>query len=126
MHGKAILYADKMTDSMKEAIGETERRRAKQQDYNKEHGITPRSVVKEVREIIDGVYKGPDQAKKESAVVFADVNPDDEKSVAKRIKETEKKMLECAKNLDFEQAAMYRDRLEELKKLVFGSAGDGL
>ena len=126
VHGKAILYADKMTDSMKEAIGETERRRAKQQDYNKEHGITPRSVVKEVREIIDGVYKGPDQAKKESAVVFADVNPDDEKSVAKRIKETEKKMLECAKNLDFEQAAMYRDRLEELKKLVFGSAGDGL
>ncbi|MBQ9241299.1 MAG: excinuclease ABC subunit UvrB [Duodenibacillus sp.] len=121
--GKAILYADQMTDSMKAAIDETNRRRRKQNSFNEAHGITPRSVVKEVREIIDGVYKGPEQ---KSRVEGAD-GPvaTDEKSAMRQIKETEKKMLECARNLDFEQAAVLRDRLEALKRLFFGADGAG-
>ena len=125
VRGKAILYADKMTDSMKAAIGETERRREKQIAFNKAHGITPKSVVKAVKDIIDGVYKGPDAAKKELAVP-ENLDVTDEKSVAREIRETEKKMLDYAKNLDFEQAAVCRDRLEALKKLVFGASNDGL
>lgn len=125
VRGKAILYADKMTDSMKAAIGETERRREKQIAFNKAHGITPKSVVKAVKDIIDGVYKGPDAAKKELTVP-ENLDVTDEKSVAREIRETEKKMLDYAKNLDFEQAAVCRDRLEALKKLVFGASNDGL
>ncbi len=121
--GKAILYADQMTDSMKAAIDETNRRRAKQSDFNARHGITPRSVVKEVREIIDGVYRGPEQRQRiegagEPAVA-------DEKSAMRQIKETEKQMLECARNLDFEKAAVLRDKLEALKRLFFGADGSG-
>ena len=77
-----------------------------------------------MRDIIDGVYRPDASAQDEGKLKGLDIK--DDKSLAKEIKETEKKMLECAKNLDFEQAAMYRDLLEELKKLVFGSAGDGL
>ena len=125
VRGKAILYADKMTDSMKAAIGETERRREKQMAFNKAHGITPKSVVKAVKDIIDGVYKGSDAAKKELAVP-ENLDVTDEKSVAREIRETEKKMLDYAKNVDCEQAAVCRDRLEALKKLVFGASNDGL
>ena len=121
--GKAILYADQMTDSMKAAIDETNRRRRKQSSFNEAHGITPRSVVKEVREIIDGVYKGPDQ--KSRIEGFSEPIATDEKSAMRQIKETEKKMLECARNLDFEQAAVLRDRLEALKRLFFGADGSG-
>lgn len=120
--GKAILYADKITDSMKQAIDETERRRAKQTDFNRVHGITPKSVVKEVREIIDGVYKGPESASKDLHSL-GDVDLKDEKALGREIRETEKKMLECARDLDFEQAAVYRDRLEALKRLMLGSDG---
>ena len=121
--GKAILYADQMTDSMKAAIDETNRRRRKQSSFNEAHGITPRSVVKEVREIIDGVYKGPDQ--KSRIEGSSEPIATDEKSAMRQIKETEKKMLECARNLDFEQAAVLRDRLEALKRLFFGADGSG-
>ncbi len=119
--GKAILYADTMTDSMRQAIDETERRREKQKAYNLKHGITPRSVVKEVREIIDGVYR-PDASAQEAGDIksLAGLNIKDEK---REIKETEKRMLECARDLDFEQAAVLRDRLEALKRLAFGSDG---
>ncbi len=118
VNGKAILYADTITDSMKGAIEETERRRTKQTEYNKEHGITPRTVVKEVRDIIDGVYK-PGAGKDIASVSVTEVNPDDPAAVAKAIRETEKKMLACAKDLDFEQAALLRDKLEALKRYVF-------
>jgi excinuclease ABC subunit B len=121
--GKAILYADQMTDSMKAAIDETNRRRRKQSSFNEAHGITPRSVVKEVREIIDGVYKGPDQKGRDDG--SSEPVATDEKSAMRQIKETEKKMLECARNLDFEQAAVLRDRLEALKRLFFGADGSG-
>ena len=120
--GKAILYADRITDSMRNAIDETQRRRIKQEQYNKAHGITPKTVAKPVRDIIDGVYKGPDAAVKE-APGPVDAMLMDEKSVAKQIRETEKRMLECARDLDFEQAAVLRDRLEALKRMVFGSDG---
>lgn len=120
VHGKAILYGDTVTDSMKGAIEETERRRKKQTDYNKAHGITPKSVVKAVRDIIDGVYKGPSEAERQKNLDEA-LNTDDPQAVARAIRETEKKMLSCARDLDFEQAAVLRDRLEALRRRVFGA-----
>ena len=120
VRGKAILYADKITDSMKAAINETERRRAKQTEFNREHGIVPKSVVKEVRDIIDGVYKPLDEKKVERK---RSLHVEDAKDVAREMRETEKKMYEAAKDLDFESAAMYRDKLVALKQMVFGSDG---
>ena len=120
VHGKAILYGDTVTDSMKGAIEETERRRKKQTDYNKAHGITPKSVVKAVRDIIDGVYKGPSETERQKNLDEA-LNTDDPHAVARAIRETEKKMLSCARDLDFEQAAVLRDRLEALRRRVFGA-----
>ncbi len=120
VRGKAILYGDVVTDSMKGAIEETERRRSKQMQYNKAHGITPRSVVKEVRDIIDGVYK-PGSEKTTNSRALSDVDPDDPQAVSRAIRETEKKMLACARDLDFEQAAILRDRLELLRRKVFGA-----
>ena len=120
VHGKAILYGDTVTDSMKGAIEETERRRKKQTDYNKAHGITPKSVVKAVRDIIDGVYKNPSETERQKGPDEA-LNTDDPQAVARAIRETEKKMLACARDLDFEQAAVLRDRLEALRRRVFGA-----
>ena len=120
VHGKAILYGDTVTDSMKGAIEETERRRKKQTDYNKAHGITPKSVVKAVRDIIDGVYKGPSETERQKNLDEA-LNTDDPQAVARAIRETEKKMLACARDLDFEQAAVLRDRLEAWRRRVFGA-----
>ena len=120
VHGKAILYGDTVTDSMKGAIEETERRRKKQTDYNKAHGITPKSVVKAVRDIIDGVYKGPSETERQKNLDEA-LNTDDPQAVARAIRETEKNMLSCARDLDFEQAAVLRDRLEALRRRVFGA-----
>ena len=84
LNGKAILYADRMTDSMKKAIGETERRRARQIAYNETHGITPRSIVKQVRDLIDGVYSeksGKEASKRE--LERAKVEDMSEKDVAR-------------------------------------------
>lgn len=120
VHGKAILYGDTVTDSMKGAIEETERRRKKQTDYNKAHGIAPKSVVKAVRDIIDGVYKNPSETERQKGLDEA-LNTDDPQAVARAIRETEKKMLACARDLDFEQAAVLRDRLEALRRRVFGA-----
>ena len=115
--GTAILYADKMTDSMKRAIDETERRRAKQKAYNLEHGITPKSVKKEVKDIIDGVYRS--EGTKVDRLVET-VGSMSEKDLSIEIKKLEKQMFEFAKNLDFEKAAAIRDRLAELKAQVIG------
>lgn len=117
--GTAILYADKITDSMKRAIGETERRRAKQKAYNEAHGITPKSVKKEVRDIIDGVYR-PDAPSRED--IAENVGSMTEKELSAQIKKLEKQMFEYAKNLDFEKAATIRDQLAELKARVLGAA----
>ncbi len=127
LHGRAILYADKITDSMKKAMGETERRRAKQVLYNQLHGITPRSIVKEVKDLIDGVYS--EKAGKEAdrlerdAVQRAQVEDMSEKDISREIKRLEKLMLEHARNLEFEKAARVRDQLAILKEQAFGASG---
>ena len=127
LHGRAILYADRMTDSMTKAIGETERRRTKQVAHNLAMGITPRSIVKEVRDLIDGVYS--EKAGKEAerlelaAVQRAKVEEMSEKDISKAIKQLEKQMMEHAKNLEFEKAAQVRDQLQMLKAQAFGAPG---
>ena len=127
LNGKAILYADRVTDSMKKAMGETERRRIKQIAHNEAHGITPRSIVKRVRDLIDGVYSeraGKDAERLEQeAMQRAQVEDMSEKDVAREIKRLEKLMLEHARNLEFEQAARVRDQLTRLKDQAFGAHG---
>jgi len=126
VNGTAILYGDRMTDSMKVAISETERRRAKQMAHNEAHGITPRGVVKRIKDIIDGVYD-PDDVKAELSAAAERAKYEDmsEKQVAKEIKRLEKQMLEHARNLEFEKAAQVRDSLAKLRAQVFGAAADG-
>ena len=124
LNGKAILYADRMTDSMKKAIGETERRRAKQIAHNEANGITPRGVIKQVRDLIDGVYS--EKAGKEAQereMQRAAVEDMSERDVAKEIKRLEKLMMEHARNLEFENAARVRDQLATLREQAFGGAG---
>ena len=128
LNGRAILYADRITDSMKKAMGETERRRIKQIAHNEAHGITPRSIVKRVRDLIDGVYSekaGKDAERLEQeALQRAKVEDMSEKDVAREIKRLEKLMLEHARNLEFEQAARVRDQLTRLKDQAFGAHGN--
>ncbi len=125
LHGSAILYADRITESMKKAMGETERRRAKQIAHNREKGIEPRAIVKQVKDLIDGVYSekaGRDAQRLENeALQRARVQELSEKDLAKEIKRLEKQMLEHARNLEFEQAAQARDALSLLKARVFGA-----
>ena len=129
LHGKAILYADQVTDSMRSAIDETERRRARQLAFNAEHGIVPRGVTKQVRELIDGVVS--DRAEREGAaaraVAAAVEEVLDEKDLGKRIRVLERQMLEHARNLEFEKAARVRDQLAQLREQAFGaSVGDNV
>jgi excinuclease ABC subunit B len=115
---------------MRRAIDETDRRRARQVAFNTEQGITPRSVTKQVRELIDGVVDAQsDKAKLKSDRADANVEAMSEKDVGKRIKALERQMLEHARNLEFEQAARVRDQLGVLREQVFGaspSEGDRL
>ncbi len=127
LEGRAILYADKITDSMKRAMGETERRRIKQLAHNVTHGITARSIVKEVRDLIDGVYseKAGKEAEKleRDAMQRAQVEDMSEKDISREIKRLEKLMMEHARNLEFEKAARVRDQLGILKEQAFGAPG---
>ncbi|MDD3937213.1 excinuclease ABC subunit UvrB [Rhodoferax sp.] len=127
LEGRAILYADKVTESMRKAIDETQRRRAKQVAHNLAHGITPRSIVKEVRDLIDGVYseKAGREAEKleRDAMQRAQVEDMSEKDISREIKRLEKLMMEHARNLEFEKAARVRDQLAILKEQAFGAAG---
>ncbi|NYT82968.1 excinuclease ABC subunit UvrB [Alcaligenaceae bacterium] len=114
LNGRAILYADRITDSMQRAMGETERRRSKQLAFNQQHGITARGVSKAVREMIDGVMATP-----EAPSMVDDVPAEilrDDKLLAKEIRRLEKRMMDHAKNLEFEQAAAARDALNRLKE----------
>jgi len=123
INGMAILYADKMTDSMKAAIEETDRRRAKQVAWNLEMGITPVGVQKRIKDMIEGVYD-PDEAKKvqRAAVAKAKYEGMPEKDMERELKALEKQMVEAARNLEFEKAAELRDRLHQLKQQMFGIA----
>ncbi|APW46455.1 excinuclease ABC subunit UvrB [Rhodoferax antarcticus] len=127
LEGRAILYADKITNSMERAIGETQRRRAKQVAHNLVHGITPRSIIKEVRDLIDGVYseKAGKEAEKleRDAMQRAQVEDMSEKDISREIKRLEKLMMEHARNLEFEKAARVRDQLAILKEQAFGAPG---
>ncbi|MGJ7579656.1 excinuclease ABC subunit UvrB [Variovorax sp. RHLX14] len=124
LNGRAILYADRMTDSMKKAIDETDRRRTKQIAHNEANGIVPRSIVKKVRDLIDGVYSektGKEMAKLE--LERAKVEDMSEKDISREIKRLEKLMLEHARNLEFEKAGRVRDQLAVLREQAFGGAG---
>ncbi|WP_255532549.1 excinuclease ABC subunit UvrB [Polynucleobacter sp. UK-Kesae-W10] len=122
VRGKAILYADKITDSMRRAMGETERRRTKQIAFNKEHGIEPKGVQKRIKDIIDGVYdvkeKRQEMQVEQERARYEDMG---EKDLAAEIKRLEKQMNAEAKNLEFEKAASTRDRLTKVKEMAFGA-----
>ena len=122
LNGMAILYADKLTDSMKAAIGETERRRKVQIAYNEEHGIIPKGVQKRIKDMIEGIYD-PDAAKEELKATQSEARYDvmSEKDLTMAVKRTEKEMMEAARNLEFERAAKLRDELKELKSRLFVS-----
>ncbi|WP_374433258.1 excinuclease ABC subunit UvrB [Inhella sp.] len=120
LNGMAILYADRVTDSMRRAIGETERRRVKQLAHNAEHGITPRGVAKRVRDLIDGVVS--DKGKDLVAPELPSVEGLSEKEVGRRIQQLEKQMYEHARNLEFEQAARLRDQLALLREQLLGAS----
>jgi excinuclease ABC subunit B len=122
VRGKAILYADKVTDSMRRAMGETERRRSKQMAFNKTHGIEPKGVQKRIKDIIDGVYdvkeKRQEMQVEQERARYEDMS---EKDLSNEIKRLEKQMQAEAKNLEFEKAAATRDRLTKIKEMAFGA-----
>src|SRR5690349_13443596 len=123
INGTAILYADKMTDSMKAAIGETERRRAKQIAWNEKMGITPIGVQKRIKDLIDGMYDIDEERKQlKAAQAHSKYEAMPEKDLERELKRIEKEMLDAAKNLEFEKAAELRDRLIQLKEKLFGVA----
>ncbi len=127
LHGTAILYADRVTDSMRRALDETERRRHKQLAFNAAHGITPAGVVKRIKDLIDGVQsdKASEQAQRTelARVQQVEIEEMSAKDLARELKRLEKLMLEHARKLEFEQAAQARDRLAQLKDRVLGAHG---
>ncbi len=127
INGTAILYGDKITDSMKKAIDETERRRNKQIAFNLANGITPKGVQKAIKDLIDGVYD-PDEEKRvaKDAKAKREFGAMDEKSREKTLKSLEKAMLDAARNLEFEKAAEMRDQLTKLKEEMFGVGTTGV
>jgi excinuclease ABC subunit B len=125
IHGTAILYADAVTESMRRALGETERRRTKQVAFNAAHGIQPKGVSKRIKDILEGVYDAEGaRAELKAAEEQARYEAMTEKELAREIKRLEKAMLDHARNLEFEKAAEVRDQLMTLKRAVFGAEGE--
>ncbi len=123
LNGKAILYADRITGSMERAIGETERRRKKQIDFNTEHGITPKGVKKKIADIMEGAYASSSAATPEhyakvaeEQIEYARISPAD---AEKKVEQMEQQMYEHARNLEFEEAAKLRDEINKLREHVF-------
>ncbi len=123
INGKAILYADRVTGSMQRAIGETERRRAKQIIYNEKHGITPRTIRKAVADVMEGAYAGGVPGAKRYAKVaeevaeYAALSPE---MLARKVKKLEKQMYQHAQNLEFEEAARVRDQIRHMQESNLG------
>ncbi|AOV16757.1 excinuclease ABC subunit B [Acidihalobacter aeolianus] len=130
LNGMAILYADSVTGSMQRAIDETERRRSKQTAFNAEHGIVPKGVSKRVADVMEGAYAGGrrDSRRRDRAAVaeeraqYADLSPE---AAVKQIDALEKEMFAHARNLEFEEAARLRDRIQRLREQVLGVADTG-
>ena len=122
LSGKAILYADRITGSMRRTMDETERRRSKQQAHNTAHGITPQGVQKRIKDIIEGTYDADDaRSQQKAAQIQAKYLAMSEKQVAREISRLEKEMLQAARNLEFEKAAELRDQLKKLRENVLFS-----
>ncbi len=117
IEGKAILYADRRTGSIERALAETDRRRARQIEYNLEHGITPRGIVKAVGDAMEGARGFEAHAAAAAIAAFVPLAPE---QAAKRIKKLEGEMLRLARNLEFEQAARLRDEIHALRQAAFG------
>jgi excinuclease ABC subunit B len=127
VNGKAILYADRITDSMKRAMTITNERRQKQQVYNESHGITPTTIIKQVTDVLESSYAHkPGQSYSSAIRKVADERAEYQsmkpEKLLKEIDKLEKQMYEHARNLEFEEAALLRDRLEEIKQLTLGPA----
>ena len=123
IEGRAILYADKVTRSMQRAMDETDRRRTRQIEYNREHGITPRGIIKGVTDIMEGARSNAAEKERkvaEEALEYGNVPPE---QIVKRIKKLEQEMFRLARNLEFEDAAKLRDQIERMRKLGLGLGG---
>ncbi len=125
LHGKAILYADTITGSMRKALEETERRRRKQIAYNEAHGITPKGVERKVTDVMEGAYPGvPGDPKRYAKVAeevarYAALSPAE---LARKLEELEQQMYQHAQNLEFEEAARVRDEIKKIRELGMGLA----
>ena len=136
INGTAILYADRMTDSMKKAIDETDRRRAKQVAHNEAHGVSPKGVQKIIKDLIDGVYESQDEERqkrvgkhnkgKSRIAELAIAEPEvstyhwNDEQIAQQIKKLEKQMIQAARDLEFEKAAKLRDEIRKFKDRLMG------
>ncbi len=114
---KAILYADVRTGSIQRAIAETDRRRAKQIEFNAQHGITPRSIVKAVGDVMEGARSVQDGSSRDSGADYSLLPPE---QAVKRMKKMEAEMMKLARNLEFEQAARLRDEIQKLRQIALG------
>jgi excinuclease ABC subunit B len=115
--GKAILYADTRTGSIDRAIAETDRRRSKQIEFNTQHGITPRTIVKAVGDVMEGARSVHESRSRDAGIDYASLPPE---QAVKRIKKLETEMMKLARNLEFEQAARLRDEIQRLRQAAFG------
>ncbi|MBK8744054.1 excinuclease ABC subunit UvrB [Propionivibrio sp.] len=123
LNGTAILYADRITRSMQQAIDETERRRKKQIRYNAANAITPKGVTKRIKDIIDGIYdSGVAQVELRASQQLAAYELMSEEQLTRELKRLEKEMTAYARNLEFEKAASTRDKLFRIKEQIFGAA----
>jgi excinuclease ABC subunit B len=120
LNGTAIMYADKVTGSMQRAIAETDRRRQKQLEFNRQHGIEPRSIIKEVRDIMDGARDSTPRRGRRAAETSQDYLQLNPEQLARRISRMERDMFEHARNLEFEEAARLRDELQGLRRVELG------